>query len=179
MRQAPNPFWRHSLRVYRRPGVEQACLALQDRCGADVNLLLFCGWIGQSGVALDRRRLRQAMARVGRWQTEVIQPLRGARRAVKHRPPPGLAPEMAQALRGRLGSMELELEQIEQALLADLAAGWPPPRRRQTPAQAIGASLARYISLLVPAPEPEDLRLAAVLASTGLHATAKQEKAPK
>ena len=48
-----NPFWRFSLRTYRAPGVQEACLALQDRCGADVNLLLFCGWTGRDGRALD------------------------------------------------------------------------------------------------------------------------------
>ena len=61
MRHAPHPFWRFSLRVYRAAGVQQACLALQEDCGADVNLLLLCGWQGLDGRALDRRRLRQAM----------------------------------------------------------------------------------------------------------------------
>ena len=39
-------FWDFSLEIYAKPGVAQACLALQDECGADVNLLLFCCWAG-------------------------------------------------------------------------------------------------------------------------------------
>ena len=42
----PTPFWDFSLAVYGRPGVAPACLALQQRHGADVNLLLFCAWFG-------------------------------------------------------------------------------------------------------------------------------------
>ena len=165
MPQARHPFWRYSLRTYRRPGVEAACLALQERCGADVNLLLFCGWIGQAGRTIDRRRLQQAMARVGAWQAEVIQPLRQARRVIKHHPPQGLAPELAQQLRRRLAAVEIELEHIEHCLLADLASLWPPPRRVRAPPQAVATNLARYLSLLPAPAQPEDLRHVAVLAA--------------
>mgnify|MGYP001460985468 CR=1 FL=1 len=43
-RREPNGFWRFSLTVYRRPGVEAALLALQERCGSDTNLLLYACW---------------------------------------------------------------------------------------------------------------------------------------
>lgn len=82
--RAANSFWRFSLRTWRAPGVQQACLALQERCGADVNLLLFCGWTGQQGRALDPDSLRLAISQVGAWQSEVIAPLRLARRGLKH-----------------------------------------------------------------------------------------------
>ena len=32
------PFWRFSLYFYRQAGVSDACIALQDDCGVDVNL---------------------------------------------------------------------------------------------------------------------------------------------
>ena len=44
-----HPFWEFSLRVYGNGGVPTACLALQERHAIDVNLLLFCAWIGESG----------------------------------------------------------------------------------------------------------------------------------
>ncbi len=141
-------FWRFSLRVYRMPGVEQACLALQDRCDADVNLLLLCGWYGQDGGALDRRRLRQAMALVARWQQAVIAPLRGARREIKLQPPRGLAAARARLVRRRIGAIELELEAIEQGLLADLVSQWPASTRPKPARQAIGTSMERYLALL-------------------------------
>ena len=39
-----SPFWRFSLGFYRRAGVADACIALQDEAGVDVNLLLFLLW---------------------------------------------------------------------------------------------------------------------------------------
>ena len=57
-------FWSFSLTVYGRPGVEAACLELQDRFGADVNLALYCLWIGRSLTpeALDKRLSKAALA---------------------------------------------------------------------------------------------------------------------
>lgn len=150
----PHPFWRFSLRVYRAPGVQEACLALQEDCGADVNLLLLCGWLGRDGRALDKRRLRQAMACVGTWQSDVIAPVRAARRAIKRNPPPGA--EAAQALRKQILALELELEYVEQSMLADLAAHWPAPSRRAPAREAIEASLARYMALLGHGVRPAD-----------------------
>lgn len=143
-------FWRFSLRVYRAPGVEQACLALQDRCGADVNLMLLCGWLGQGGKTLTRRHLRQAMGLVAPWQGAVIAPLRGARRAIKQQPPPGIEPARVLLLRRRIGALERELEAIEQKLLIDLASGWPALARPMPARQAMVASLDRYLGLLPP-----------------------------
>src|ERR1700680_2972326 len=47
--QAGSPFWRFSLRFYRQPGVADACIALQDARGVDVNILLFFLWLGSPG----------------------------------------------------------------------------------------------------------------------------------
>ena len=47
-----SPFWRFSLDFYRRPGVPEVCLQLQDAHGVDVNLLLFALW-----QATERRTL--------------------------------------------------------------------------------------------------------------------------
>ena len=152
MRRTSNPFWRFSLRVYGASGVQQACLALQDECGADVNLLLLCGWLGIHGRTLAQRRLRQAMARVGAWQNEVIAPVRAARRAIKRASPP--ATGFAPGLRKRVLALELELESIEQQLLAELAAQWPAPARRTAPRTAVEANLARYLALLGHTPRP-------------------------
>ena len=154
MRHAPHPFWRFSLRIYRAPGVQEACLALQDACGADVNIVLLCGFAGHEGRSLDKRRLRQAIARVGVWQAGVIAPVRNARRAIKRDPPSDV--QAAQALRKQILALELELEYIEQSMLADLAAQWPPPVRRGTPRDTVEANLRRYLELLSCAGRPAD-----------------------
>lgn len=154
MRVAGNPFWRFSLRVYRMPGVAQACLALQERCGADVNLLLFCGWAGRQGRELDLPRLRSAMGRVADWQSLVIGPVRVARRALKQQHDPAAA-ALALPFRRRLAAIELDLERVEQWLLAELAAQWP--RSTAAAPSAAATNLQRYLALLAPAPAAQDL----------------------
>ncbi|HET6519133.1 MAG TPA: TIGR02444 family protein, partial [Geminicoccaceae bacterium] len=78
------PFWTWSVEVYGRDGVAAACLELQDRHGLDVNLLLLACWLAAAhGRALDGATLARARAASGRWQAEVVRPLRAARRALK------------------------------------------------------------------------------------------------
>jgi len=152
-----NPFWRFSLRTYRAPGVQEACLALQDRCGADVNLLLFCGWTGRDGRALDPASLRSAVGRVGHWQSEVIVPLRLARRGLKRQLGDQAVSALAAPLRKRVLALELELERVEQALLAELASQWPPPAQPLPPCQAVAANLVCYLELLGEAAGPDEM----------------------
>ncbi len=154
MRAAGNPFWRFSLRVYRMPGVAQACLELQERCDADVNLLLFCGWCGRQGRELDLQRLRSAMGRVAGWQSQVIAPVRAARRALRQQHDAGAA-ALGLPFRRRLAAIELDLERVEQCLLAELAAQWPRPTGAAPSAAA--ANLERYLALLAPARAAQDL----------------------
>lgn len=146
-RREPNAFWRFSLTVYRRPGVEAALLALQERFGTDTNLLLYACWLAVRGQALDRRRWRQTMAAVAHWQAEAIQPLRRTRRAAKAAAP-ALPPGWAAELRQRLGRLELDLEYLQQHTLFTLAQQLPPTRRTLAPRAAALASITRYFELL-------------------------------
>jgi uncharacterized protein (TIGR02444 family) len=150
-------FWRFSLKTYRAAGVQQACLALQERCGADVNLLLFCGWAGRTGRMLDKSSLRCAVGRVGPWQSEVIAPLRLARLGLKRQLDDETLAALARSLRRRVLALELAMECVEQALLAELASRWPPPVPRVPPRQAVAANLAAYLALLGEAPGPAEL----------------------
>jgi uncharacterized protein (TIGR02444 family) len=147
MHREPNALWRFSLHGYRLPGVEAACLALQDGWATDTNLLLYCCWLGSTGRALDRRQLRRAMAAVARLQSAAIQPLRAVRRALKA-PAAGLPAGWDTDLRRRIGAVELDLEYLEQCVLFQLAQGLPPLASRQPPRAAARASLARYLALL-------------------------------
>lgn len=162
MRRKPNAFWRYSLEVYRGADLAAACLTLQDQWGADVNLLLYCCWLGQTGRALDKRALRAAMATVCRWQTEVIQPLRQARRALKN-PPDRLPVTWAERLRKRFGALELDLEYIEQRLLTNAAQNLPQKMLPRSPRAASAASLARYLALLEVPSNDADTQVAKIL----------------
>ena len=146
-RRASHPFWRFSLGLYGRSGVEQACLGLQNACGADVNLLLYCCWMGRQGRALTKRTLRRAIAATKPWQQNVVHPLRRARRALKQ-PSPAIPEPWRARLRRTVFRLELDAEYVEQLLLARQAARLPPPARKQDPQTACAANLERYLDLL-------------------------------
>jgi uncharacterized protein (TIGR02444 family) len=135
-------FWRYSLRAWRAPAVATTCLALQDGCGADVNLLLFCCWTGRAGRRLGARELRSALAAVRRWQQEVVQPLRHARRAVG-KGNPGL-----RRMRHRIVAAELAAERVEQERLGAQALRLRCPARRVRSALVVRANLGGYLRLL-------------------------------
>jgi uncharacterized protein (TIGR02444 family) len=147
MRRHGNAFWRFSLRVYRVQAFRAAALALQDRAGADTNLMLWCCWLADGGRAPDRRTLRRAQAAVARWQSQVIVPLRRARTALKAAPE-GLPDGWPERLRRRIAAIELDMEFAEQCRLFEIAQALAPARRPLPPREAARASLARYLDLL-------------------------------
>ena len=107
-----SPFWDFSLATYGRPGVAPACLGLQERRGADVNVLLFCCWVGASGRGtLGEEGMAGVLAAARPWQADVVSPLRGARKALKGRGEP------AETLRRRVAAVEIDAEHIEQLAL--------------------------------------------------------------
>ena len=61
--QAATALWRFSLAVYGRAGVAPECLDVQERFSVDVNLLLFCAYVGAvEAVVLSEDDLTQAAA---------------------------------------------------------------------------------------------------------------------
>ena len=149
MRRGGFPFWRFSMRVYRAPGIAEACLALQDDCGADVNLLLYCCWMGLSGRRLSGPALRSALRAVAHWHREAVQPLRRARRALK-KGERHVERGHEERLRKRIGAAEIDAEYLEQRVLAGCAADLPPLAFKGEPRTAATANLQRYLESLAP-----------------------------
>src|SRR5436305_5575279 len=81
-----SPFWRFSLGFYRQPGVADACIALQEESGLDVNLLLFLLWHATLGRELSQTEVAELERRVGSWREMTVVPLRNVRRALKSPP---------------------------------------------------------------------------------------------
>ena len=69
-------FWSFSLAVYGNHAVAAACIALQDRCGLDVNLLLFALFAGSRGRTLSRTDYERVESAVAPWRENVVWPLR-------------------------------------------------------------------------------------------------------
>jgi len=105
-----NAFWRFSLAVYGQAEVAKECLALQDAYGIDVNILLFCAWLGTQSVALTREDIEAASRVAAAWQDDVVRPLRTVRRRLK-------ALFADDQFRTSIKDVEIKAEQIEQAML--------------------------------------------------------------
>lgn len=140
---AGSPFWRFSLRFYRRPGVADACIALQEESGADVNLLLFLLWHGAQRRALSAGEVAGLEAKVAAWRERAIVPLRAIRRALKS-PQDLVDGAVAEVFRTRIKAVELEAERLQQEAMHGLVRttllGQPAP----SVAEAARANVAAY-----------------------------------
>ncbi len=111
-----SPFWRFSLGFYRQPGVGDACIALQDECGVDVNVLLFFFWLAADRQQIPALKARAVWEQATLWRDEVVAPLRGVRRKLKAGST--LVEHGASELfRTRIKAVELESERLEQEAL--------------------------------------------------------------
>ena len=80
------PFWRFSLHFYRQAGVSDACIALQDEYGTDVNLFLFLMWLAAGSRQLSETDVKTLDDKVRNWRNLTIIPIRDARRKLKGAP---------------------------------------------------------------------------------------------
>ncbi len=145
---SPNdtPFWRFSLSFYRQGGVAEACIALQDECGADVNLMLFLLWLAGGGRQLSAADVTQLDDAVRAWRDLTIIPIRDVRRKLKG------AETLVQsakqeAFRTKIKALELEAERLQQEALyarsRSIAYGGKTP-----PPAAARANLTAYQRML-------------------------------
>jgi uncharacterized protein (TIGR02444 family) len=150
-------FWEFSFDFYVRPGAAAALLALQDRDGRDVNLMLFALWLGASGRGLlDPRGLAAAETAIAPLRRRIIEPLRELRRRLK-----GEIDADVQRLRDGVKALELAGEKAAQQRLAGLA---PRAGAGGDPLADAAANLALCLAPSEPAPAAEAAVLAAVLA---------------
>ncbi len=109
-------FWRFSLTFYRMDAVPAACIALQDRHGLDVNIMLFGLWLASKGRAVSARDVQEADEIVSGWRSDVVVALRSVRRYLRE-PAPAFAGDAASALRDKIKAAELESERLQQEAL--------------------------------------------------------------
>jgi uncharacterized protein (TIGR02444 family) len=146
-------LWRFSLAFYARPGVAEALIALQDRAGCDVNVILFALWRGLvHGHRLAHADLRAAEAAVAPLRRAVIEPLRRMRRGLKADSDPDI-----QGLRRRVAALELAAERRAQSRLAAIIAAPAAGGDRHA---AVEANLALSLGGEAQAAEAEVLRRA-------------------
>jgi len=141
-----SPFWRFSLKFYRQPGVADACIALQDGCGVDVNLLLFLFWLASDDRQLSADDVKLLDDNVRDWRNLTVVPIRDTRRKLK-----GAAtlvdPDKQEAFRNRVKAIELEAERLQQEALYEFAKSGPLGTPASAPAAA-RANVAAYESVM-------------------------------
>jgi uncharacterized protein (TIGR02444 family) len=151
----PGAFWEFSLAYYSRERVSAACLSLQNRRGADVNILLFCCWLATLSLKVEKAGLHAAIAAVEAWRRDVLEPLRSARRAVADQFPE-IAKSDRQSIKHGALSVELECERVAQEKIAHSATGLSAADDGSTPLQLASAALETYLDLVVGAPDEQD-----------------------
>lgn len=114
-------LWNFAVRLYARPGVEDACLQLQE-AGGDVCLLLAGAWLQRRGVPCRAPYLKALQALAEPWQREVVAPLRQLRR--DWRTAAAADAELA-TLRERIKQLELEAERLLLQRIETLVENWP------------------------------------------------------
>lgn len=163
------PHWPFTLAVYGEPGVSQACLLLQDRYRADVNVLLLAAFAAGQGHHVGAAEIGLIDEAVHRWRGEVVEPLRVIRRALKESLAAMARHVEAAAFRERLKALELAAEQFEQALIADVLAGWPVPRGESSVASALAGAAAYFRGAHQPADAEVEAALATIAAAAARH----------
>ncbi len=118
-----NIFWDWSIERYRREGVDEAALKLQDECGFNINILLWCCWTAEIYPDLSEMVVLKAIEISLPWAKQVTIPLRRARQALKFKPcspPNGISESTVEHLRQIIKEAELEAEKIEETMLESL-----------------------------------------------------------
>ena len=114
-----NPLWDFVSWAYAEPGVEKACLALQNRLNADVNMVLFCTWLAYRGTGTSHlaKFLGAALKLSREWQRNLVEPLRGCRENLKDvieaSSLVGNDRAAAAELRERIKQCEQDMEQLQ------------------------------------------------------------------
>ena len=143
-----NTFWDWALKAYAAPGVQDACLQLQDASGQNVPLLLWAGWTAATGRVLDADSIEGACDCARAWDEAAVSPLRTLRRTLK-----GVNPDIdnaaREALRHQVKAVELA---AERHLMAGLEAIAPEPTTAPRAALDALVAVARVWSRIVPRP---------------------------
>jgi len=134
---ATTPFWRFSLKFYGQSGVSDACIALQDGCGIDVNLLLFLFWLASERQLLSADEVKKLDATIKSWRELTIIPIRDTRRKLKGAKT-FVDPAKQEALRDKVKAVELEAEKLQQEALYAFTQSGPLGKPSEPPAAVRG-----------------------------------------
>jgi uncharacterized protein (TIGR02444 family) len=108
-------FWNYSSQIWTLPEVESTCLELQNNFDANVNLLLYCCWIGDKNLNLNDDDLQILLDTIQPWQT-IIAPLRDSRKMMQQQLI-AMPADMQNQTVANITEMELNAEHMAQLAL--------------------------------------------------------------
>jgi len=150
-------IWEWALAAYGRPGVPDACLALQDSHEQNVPVLLWSAWVAATGRKPDAETIEAACDTARAWDSVVVAPLRSVRRTLRA-PIPDIDDGPRENVRNRIKALELE---AERHLLEALEVLAPEPAGSPRPAIDVLVDTARVWAPVTP--RPALIRLAEAL----------------
>jgi uncharacterized protein (TIGR02444 family) len=117
----PTDLWDFAKTLYARPGVEQACLQLQEG-GADICLLLTALWLERRQVACSKARSTALQVLAKPWRENAIKPLRLLRQDWRTR---AQHDQQLALLREQIKAVELQVETALLRQLQQCSRDWP------------------------------------------------------
>jgi uncharacterized protein (TIGR02444 family) len=142
-------LWRFALAFYRRPGVDDACLQLQDETGADVNVLLYLLFLAAQGRGVRAEDVSRIVEHVAVWRDAVVVPLRELRRKL-NQPLGAFTVAVTAEFRNEVKRTELAAERIQLEALERLIAPDASPPAAIDRLDVARSNLAAYGSRLDP-----------------------------
>jgi uncharacterized protein (TIGR02444 family) len=145
----PESFWNFAVRTYRCEGIPEACIALQDERGADVNVVLFCCWMGATRGEFEDESFDRVLEFSRAWADHVVRPLRAVRTWMKFEgcPDPAMLVENCMNLRERIKKVELQAEQLQENVMQSIVDAIPGVTLGVAEqARAAMANLSRYFA---------------------------------
>lgn len=108
-------FWNYSSQLWTLPGVEKVCLELQNEHQADVNILLYCCWLGDQKRSINSDHIPVLLDALESWLT-IIKPLRESRKLMQQSLI-AMPPSMVDQTLNNISEMELNAEHMAQLAL--------------------------------------------------------------
>ena len=136
-------LWQFSLQLYSKSNVKDACLTLQDKHDADVNLVLFLLYQGSLQRQLSTESIKHIDDNTRSFRERVIQPIRALRKSLKGK---AFSVEADQdSLYQNMLGLELSAEKLAQTQLETIDV---ITQNGLTPLQAATDNLSAYATLL-------------------------------
>ena len=143
-------FWDFSIRTYGNEQVPQACLALQNDHGVDVNVLLYCCWYGITRGSQDIDSFNEILSFSESWAENVVKPLRGVRSWMKSTGcvDSRVPTEACMSYREKVKGTELAAEKMQQEVLSSLSTEKPKDMESNKQLLAVADNVHQYFVLI-------------------------------